>query len=185
MNSIKKLLLTIGALLVFALMLTLIVDTARANDKFEYIEPKVIRTPGMAVPDEIVINDDVVIKPVVVCSNSCATYYEKWTVFNDGNLCTTTCYCLCRKCCGAGYKKNLTASGVAPTRYISCANGSLPFGTVVYIEGIGYRTVHDRGSAVGPTHFDIYVGIDNHAYASSYGMQKRKVWIVEGVTLDE
>jgi len=104
---------------------------------------------------------------------------EKWTEFNNGNPCKITYYCLCPKCCGKWYKYNITKSGETPQRYVTVANGSLPFGTRVYIEGLGYRLVQDRGSKVTSTQFDVYVGVDNHEYAKSLSTKKRKVWIVE------
>lgn len=104
---------------------------------------------------------------------------EKWYEFNDGKECKITAYCLCRKCCGKNWEKALTASGDVPTRYVTVANGSLPFGTRIYIEGIGYRVVMDRGSAVGKTQFDVYVGEQNHQFANDFGVLKRKVWIVK------
>lgn len=104
---------------------------------------------------------------------------EKWIEYNDGNLCRISGYCLCRTCCGKNWQKNVTASGVEPQRYVTCANGSLPFGTKVYIEGFGYRIVQDRGSGVGKNHFDIYCGVQNHEVAKSVGWIKRKVWIIE------
>lgn len=104
---------------------------------------------------------------------------EKWIPYNDGKECTITGYCLCKSCCGKNWKKNITASGVAPERYVTCANGGLPFGTRVYIEGFGYRIVQDTGSAVGKNHFDIYCGVQNHEVAKSVGKIKRKVWIIE------
>ena len=104
---------------------------------------------------------------------------EIWIEYNDGNLCSVTAYCLCRSCCGKNWEKNVTASGVAPERYVTCANGKLPFGTKVYIDGIGYRIVQDRGSGVGKNHFDIYCGVQNHEVAKQFGLKKRKVWIIK------
>lgn len=103
---------------------------------------------------------------------------EIWTEYNSGEPCTISAYCLCRKCCGKNWEKNRTASGDTPQRYITVANGKLPFGTRIYIDGIGYRIVQDRGSGVGKNHFDIYCGVQNHEIAKEFGIKKRKVWII-------
>lgn len=52
---------------------------------------------------------------------------------------------------------NVTASGRKPRVGRTIAAGrQWPFGTVVWIEGLGRRVVDDRGGAVH-SHFDVYV----------------------------
>lgn len=65
-----------------------------------------------------------------------------------------TGYCTCSKCCGKS--DGITASGTTATVGRTCAAGKdLPFGTVLYIDGIGYRTVEDRGGGVNGGHIDV------------------------------
>lgn len=65
-----------------------------------------------------------------------------------------TGYDICMKCCGN--TNGVTASGTTATVGRTCAAGKdLPFGTVLYIEGIGYRTVEDRGGGVNGGHIDV------------------------------
>lgn len=53
----------------------------------------------------------------------------------------------------------------------------LPYGTVVYIEGVGLRVVQDTGSAVVGNKMD--VAVNTHAEALSWsGWGSRRVWIV-------
>lgn len=52
-------------------------------------------------------------------------------------------YDTCAYCCGK--TDGITASGAAATVGRTCASNDFPLGTVLYIEGIGYRTVEDRG----------------------------------------
>lgn len=106
--------------------------------------------------------------------------YPQNEIWTDLGTFTTSAYCLCPKCCGKNYWKCLTASGVAPKRYVTVAVDPdvIPLGTRIYIEGLGYRIAQDTGSAVKDKWIDVYVGEDNHAYASEYGLQKRNVWIV-------
>lgn len=53
---------------------------------------------------------------------------------------------------------NITASGalVAPGKTIA-AGPSIPFGTQLYIKGVGVRVVQDRGGAITDRHLDIAV----------------------------
>ncbi|MDQ0154942.1 3D domain-containing protein [Robertmurraya andreesenii] len=71
----------------------------------------------------------------------------------------------------------ITASGTQVTegRTIACPP-SLPFGTVVEIEGIGERVCEDRGGAIKEGHIDVYMADLNEA--QSFGRQKRFARII-------
>lgn len=71
----------------------------------------------------------------------------------------------------------LTASGthVQEGRTIACPK-SMPFGTVLNIEGIGMRVCEDRGGAIGEGHIDLY--IENLAKAQEFGKKSLNVEIV-------
>lgn len=88
-----------------------------------------------------------------------------------------TAYCACIKCC----KKTdgITASGIKVQEGVTCAAdlSVLPLGTVVDIEGIGLRTVQDKGSKVKGDHLDIFV--NDHKLALAFGVQYRMVTIFE------
>ena len=84
--------------------------------------------------------------------------------------CRITFYCPCSQCCGSW--GNATASGVMPTPGRTVANGSLPFGTVVVIDGAEY-VVEDRG--VGSDQFDIFV--TDHQEALSRGLYYTDVYV--------
>lgn len=86
--------------------------------------------------------------------------------------CRITFYCGCAECCGSW--GNATASGAMPTADWTVANGSLPFGTLVEIDGHTY-CVEDRG--VGGDQFDIYV--DSHQEALNRGLYYADVYILE------
>lgn len=73
---------------------------------------------------------------------------------------------------------NRTASGKWPQPgMVAVLDRSIPFGTVVRIEGMGTYTVDDwigHGSD-----WDIYSGRDGcETRAADYGRQMRKIWIV-------
>lgn len=71
---------------------------------------------------------------------------------------------------------NPCANGCYPTEGYTVACNDLPFGTTVYIDGVGYRVVEDRGGG-GYGWIDIYLGDVSSCY--EWGRQYREVWIVE------
>lgn len=86
-----------------------------------------------------------------------------------------TFYDLCPECTGPWYGMNTTASGRDPVSWYTVAAGpSLPFGTVIYIEGFGTFEVMDRGVSDGA--LDILV--NNHSEIPSYGVITKSVYII-------
>lgn len=98
-----------------------------------------------------------------------------------------TAYCPCEKCCGE-YGKNRetaygkvvvnTASGAFAQEGITVAADPsvLPYGTKIYIEGLGVRVVQDCGGGVKGDRLDVY--FNNHSDALEYGRQQRAVWTI-------
>ena len=55
-----------------------------------------------------------------------------------------------------------------------------PYGTVLYIEGVGIRIVQDKGAGVQGAHID--VAVDTHENALSWsGYGEHRVWIIREV----
>lgn len=83
--------------------------------------------------------------------------------------------------CGEG--KGITASGApfTPDQTVAADQSIFPFGTVLYIEGVGVRVVQDKGSGIQGKHLDVAVsGTHEDALAwSGYG--KHKVWVMKEV----
>lgn len=52
----------------------------------------------------------------------------------------------------------------------------LPKGSVVYISGVGFREVQDKGSAVNNKHIDVLV--EKHQEALDLGVNHKDVWIL-------
>ena len=72
----------------------------------------------------------------------------------------------------------VTASGQAPVpNETVAADKSIPFGTRVWIEGVGVRTVNDRGGAIKRGRLDLCMETRNEAL--QFGRQKRKVIILK------
>ena len=90
---------------------------------------------------------------------------------------TITAYC-CEKyphICGGGN----TASGVRPTPELTAAVCDLemfPYGTIIYIEGVGIRVVQDTG---GFDSSKMDVAVKTHKEAVAWKTAKHKVWIVK------
>ena len=89
---------------------------------------------------------------------------------------TITAYC-CEKyphICGGGN----TASGTPPIPYLTCSVADpkqIPFGTVLYIEGVGIRVAQDTG-AFDSSKLD--VAVKTHEEATKWKTGKHKVWII-------
>lgn len=94
---------------------------------------------------------------------------SKWVLYGT---CRITGYCNCSACCGI-WAGGGTASGTTPTAWRTVANGSLPFGTHVLIDGVEY-IVEDRG--VPGDAFDIY--FNTHAEASACGLHYTEVYVL-------
>lgn len=70
------------------------------------------------------------------------------------------------------------ANGNYPIVGYTIACNSLPFGTEVYIEDVGFRTVEDRGPAwLGDQWCDLYLG--DYDSCVAWGDQTKKVWRVK------
>ncbi len=86
-----------------------------------------------------------------------------------------TYYCACKQCCGK--TNGITASGAKVQEGVTVAadTSKLPFGTNIYISGIGWRTVQDRGGAIKGNRLDVY--ISSHNDPMPYNVQNLDVWV--------
>lgn len=117
------------------------------------------------------------IKPALMESEEEAPQDPPFTVTYVGEF-NCTAYC-CEKyghICGTG--SGITASGDAVTAGVTVAADTdvFPFGTVLYIEGVGIRIVQDRGGAVKGNHLD--VAVDTHQDALNWGQEVHAVYVV-------
>lgn len=86
-----------------------------------------------------------------------------------------TAYCPCVQCCGKS--DGITASGEKAIEGITVAmDKSMPFGTKIYIDGVGERIVQDRGGAIKGNRIDLY--FDSHQEALNFGRQTKEVTIL-------
>ena len=70
------------------------------------------------------------------------------------------------------------ANGNYPTAGYTVAQNSMNFGTKIFIEGIGYRTVEDRGPGyLGTSWCDVFM--DSYNECVKFGSQYREVFLCE------
>jgi 3D (Asp-Asp-Asp) domain-containing protein len=94
---------------------------------------------------------------------------------SNGESYVITAYCACVQCCGK--TDGITASGVKAVEGVTVATvKSIPFGTKIYIDGVGERIVQDRGGAIKGNRIDLY--FENHQEAWNFGRQTKQVTIL-------
>lgn len=121
-------------------------------------------------------NENEKLKTQIVESGSSEVVEETKTYLGDF---TITYYCTenYSHTCGGG---GTTASGTQVTPYQTAAvdTSVIPFGTKLYIEGVGYRIAEDRGGAVKGNKIDL--AVTTHEEALNLGIDRNvKVYIVE------
>ena len=94
---------------------------------------------------------------------------------------TISFYCGCPRCCGERSDLGLTASGATPTEGITiAASRGIPFGTWLYLDGMGWRRVEDRLAPQFEDRIDVFLdGNDAHQRAKQLGLREIWVWVPE------
>ena len=165
------------------------------------IEPKKVNILDQKVIEEVTLDEKeettiesttiVVTQPMTTIETTKDSTIEYTTEYNDiSNQGSTswyiTAYCPCSICCGVYANSNtrydengnvyhVGASGATLIAGYSVAS-SLPFGTKIYIEGIGEVCVTDRG--VSGNHLDLY--FDTHEQALQFGTGRYNGYIIGG-----
>ena len=94
-------------------------------------------------------------------------------------LCTSYCTERRKHICGTG--TGITASGAPVTAGLTVAadQNIFPFGTILYIEGIGVRVVQDRGADIQGKHLDVAVAGTHEDALNWDGYGEHRVWIID------
>lgn len=99
-------------------------------------------------------------------------------LYASANADTITAYCACNKCCGRWSKTSTTSAGTKPAAGRTAAGPRyIPLGTVVYIAGVGVRTVEDRTARRYDGRWEIY--FDTHQSAKAFGKRELKVYVLQ------
>ena len=94
-------------------------------------------------------------------------------------LCTAYCTERYPHICGTG--TGITASGQPVKADVTVAADQtlLPYGTILYIEGVGVRIVQDKGAGVQGSHLDVAVSGSHEDALNWDGYGEHRVWIIK------
>lgn len=92
-------------------------------------------------------------------------------------MCTAYCTERYQHICGEGHGTTASGQPIQADVTVAADQTLLPYGTVLYIEGVGIRIVQDKGTGVQGYHLDVAVDTHENALAwSGYG--EHRVWII-------
>ena len=140
------------------------VDAIFYTPKVQETEPSVTPMPTEAPVEELLIEEPVMTK------------LGEYTI---------TAYCPCETCCGIWAKNRPNgivygAAGIELQEGYSVAAPGLPFGTILYIEGLGEYVVEDRPASWVAEKYDgkiIDIYFLSHDDALEFGLQHRTVYL--------
>lgn len=135
-------------------------DGGYINEDEEYIEP--LPKPSVPEPEAEETGEADASGDGEVLGES-LTYLNTWTI---------SFYCPCVACTNSG--NGITASGTYAQPWHTAATDGLEFGTTLYVDGLGYFVVEDRGTSYG--WLDVFVA--DHNEALNLGLQSREVYLV-------
>lgn len=132
---------------------------------------------GIILPEELNETTAILTSSVAIAENEPTTQPEEWI---DA---VATAYCPCEICCGKWALNRpdgivYTASGAIAEEGVTIAADWSVYspGTILYIEGIGERTVQDRGGAISGQKIDVF--FNNHEDALRFGRQEVRIKVI-------
>lgn len=132
---------------------------------------------GIILPEELNETTAILTPSVAIAENEPTTQSEEWI---DA---VATAYCPCEICCGKWALNRpdcivYTASGAIAEEGVTIAADWSVYspGTILYIEGIGERTVQDRGGAISGQKIDVF--FNSHEDALRFGRQEVRIKVI-------
>jgi len=132
----------------------------------ETLKPSTIRT-GTKQTIDLIISNCLPVKASTASTIKSIEEKGKWVAA------TLTAYCKCKKCCGP-QAAGITASGKRFKPGILAADPSIPFGTLLQVDGV-WREVLDRGGAIRGNRLDLAVA--SHREAKRRGVREIRVFL--------
>ena len=104
--------------------------------------------------------------------------FAAFLLYANAHADTITAYCACNKCCGKWSKTGTTSAGTKPVAGRTAAGPRyIPLGTVVYITGVGVRTIEDRTARRYDGRWEVY--FNSHQSAKAFGKRELKVYVIQ------
>lgn len=167
----------IWILLTICIVLTISFSYAVTRDPQVELHTVYIETPGRAIYLE---SEPETVTVELVPSDEFMSYSGDFVV---------TAYCSCEICTGP-YSKNRPK--VNNRTVVSTSTGSfaeegvtvavdpkvIPYGTKLYIEGVGVRVAQDCGGSIKGNRLDVYYSNHDDAWSSGLNDRPRKVWVI-------
>ncbi|MBF0515981.1 MAG: 3D domain-containing protein [Nitrospirae bacterium] len=130
----------------------------------------------IGLTDDLKAQNNQLIRQIAILEDKFLSEKEKFMSELQKDEFEITAYEPSCKSCGKWAKFGITKSGTSPNRLRTVAvdPSVIPIGSLVYIEGIGWRVAEDTGSRVKGKIIDVFV--ESVEEAREFGRQKKTVY---------
>lgn len=91
---------------------------------------------------------------------------------------TITYYCPCEECSDQWGSQTSTGATAQEGVTIAVDPTVIPYGSLIYIEGIGYRIAQDCGGLIKGNRIDVYM--NSHQETVEHGIHKANIYMITG-----
>ncbi len=179
----RKFICILAALLVIASLAAIYLSTCSACDDFATSPAEGVGRADLRVKET---TEETEIAEITEVSIETEPVVEEPTEIYLGDF-VITYYCKCEICCdeyannrpivnGQEVVYTFTGEIAQEGTTIAVDSSKIPYGTTLYIEGIGFRVAQDCGGAIKGNRIDVYM--DSHQEALEAGMHTSQVWLI-------